>query len=299
MFPKKVSFAKVGFGWLLTAPGQPIIYYGQEQGFNSKCPDSNQINAGSDDANKELLKICGDLNDHPLLHSHNFHPFYRQDMYEGGPFRLGSAVDTLDAKKGIDLKSMTDKSNLFKGDWSQDPMLPRDHELYKFVRNLAKLRRTCPVLVSGITKWGIEGYDQRPPRALMVYSRVSKDMEIVIVINPNEESTTHYQFACDPKINSKDQVYRDVLDADPFQTFKVQIKGDGKCYLNPEKYNEGRIDPFTVRILVHEDKLIKKEGSNDVLYGHPAEEGSGSEYKNLALCANLDESRKTTISAAV
>jgi glycosidase len=279
-FPNDLAFAKVGFAWLFTFPGQPIIYYGQEHGFNNECPEAGDVSAG--DATEELLSLCAQVRELPGDCRADFHPFFRQDMYTAGPLQLGSVVPEVDARKAIDGSKLSwiGTPDIFTGDWTEDPALNRNHELYKFVRKLTRLRRSCPALVSGQTRWGIRGYDSRPPRAVMVYSRVEGDTEVVVVINPDSSASTHYQFECDPSINKDGAVFRDVLDGDVFQTFKVQIR-ENRCFLNPEKYQDGKIEPYTTRILINEDKLVKKK-DGDVNY-HPDCDG-------MALCsANFDE----------
>ena len=69
--------ATVGLSYLLTAPGQPIIYYGLEQGVNGIC---GQVTAG--DASNNISNLCKGHDD----------SLNRQDLFYNGPWRLGSVV---------------------------------------------------------------------------------------------------------------------------------------------------------------------------------------------------------------
>lgn len=190
-------------------------------------------------------------------------------MYTGGPLLLGSAIDSIDALKDIDMAKLHEIKNVSGSSWEEDPMLRRDHDLYRFVKKLTKLRRSCDVFVHGRTRWGVSA-DIRPPRGVMVYSRLSESMEAVMVINPKGEIQEHHEFECDPSLNKQSDVYRDILDKDAY--FTVDLR-EGRCFLKPVNGN-GEISPFQVRILMHEDVLEKKDG--EVFYN--------PDYDNMALC---------------
>eukprot|EP00933_Yihiella_yeosuensis_P051203 TRINITY_DN49073_c0_g1_i1.p1 TRINITY_DN49073_c0_g1~~TRINITY_DN49073_c0_g1_i1.p1 ORF type:complete len:1642 (-),score=335.01 TRINITY_DN49073_c0_g1_i1:196-4806(-) len=72
--------------------------------------------------------------------------FWRQDMFSGGPFRLGSAVPSIKAHAGISNKLMGANGP----HWCEDPLLDRNQEAYKLTRALIRIRRTCAPLRSAL-----------------------------------------------------------------------------------------------------------------------------------------------------
>eukprot|EP00966_Prymnesium_polylepis_P024234 558236-Prymnesium_polylepis.1 len=74
--------------------------------------------------------------------------FYRQDMWTGSPFQLSSVVPAIAslAQIGVDYCGATKASS---PSWQNDPTLSRSHGLYKMVRRLVALRKSCPALRRG------------------------------------------------------------------------------------------------------------------------------------------------------
>lgn len=157
----------LGISYLATAEGMPIIYYGQEQGFNGDCHFHN-MNVGA--ANEQLQEIC----------SGHDHALYRQDMFLGGPFRLGSTIAEINNMAYI---GKTD--NQPSQHWTQDPYLNRNHSLYKLTRKMLHIRKSCHALSYGITKmrWGSEFNG-----GLLAFSRLDGNNEALVVINTSEVS---------------------------------------------------------------------------------------------------------------
>ena len=78
--PDRADLLFAAAGWLMTAPGTPVVYYGIEQGFNGVC-QSQPRNCG--DACESIEHTC-QAGDSDTLK--------RQDMFASEPWRLGSVV---------------------------------------------------------------------------------------------------------------------------------------------------------------------------------------------------------------
>ena len=136
--------SKLAVGYLNTTPGIPVYYYGVEQGFNGVCRSNCE---GPEDAQ------------------------YRQDMFMG-PWRLGSTVPQIDA-----LAAVGQPRRAAPDDWTQDPMLARDHEVYRAARRFARLRRSCPALQRGSMQV------HHASDALLVFTRRLGGTEMLVAIN--------------------------------------------------------------------------------------------------------------------
>jgi hypothetical protein len=191
----------VAASFLLTAPGQPIIWMGFEQGFNQNC-HFDSMNAS--DATQSLQDTCKAGSDDTLK---------RQDMFMEGPWRLGSCVPQIDALNYIgNWESRQTTSN-----WQADPFLNRDHALYQFVRKLVHIRRSCGPLRRGDMVWRNA---QPQINGLLIFSRVdhSTGREVVVIINPAKQasSSAPIPLECTP-------------DKKPFDTWVNLINGFDKA----------------------------------------------------------------------
>ena len=163
--PGNIGYVMSGLGYLLTAPGIPIIYYGLEQGFNGNCPGT--INAGG--ANANIGKECEQ--------SSNSDALKRQDFFSSGVWRLGSAVSSINGLQYVGFSTPA-----LSPHWTEDPMLDRTHFLYKLARKLSALRRSCPPLASGQMAWR-DASDSNG--GVLAYSRVQTNVaEMIIIVNP-------------------------------------------------------------------------------------------------------------------
>lgn len=158
----------LGISYLATAEGMPIIYYGQEQGFNGDCHFHN-MNAG--EANGDIQKECQG-------HSH---ALYRQDMFQSGPFRLGSTVKEIN-----DMAYIGKIQKKPSPSWTEDPYLNRDHVLYRLTRKMFHIRKSCNALSFGTTK--IRWSDHNG--GLLAFSRIDGGNEALVVVN-----TSIHEFA--------------------------------------------------------------------------------------------------------
>ena len=115
---------------LLAAPGLPIVYYGDEQGFSGDCPATSAISAGS--GSYFIEEACETISD----------AFYRQDMWTGAPFLLSSAVPAIADLANISPNWCPAPEEALL--WQYDPLLSRTHSLYKDTRRLLALRKYIP-----------------------------------------------------------------------------------------------------------------------------------------------------------
>ena len=178
----RTDLLMAGFGYLLTAPGIPIIYYGMEQGFNGNCPSN--INAG--DATHNIENEC--------QQSSNSDALKRQDFFQSGVWRLRSSVDSINKLSYVGFSNPS-----VSPFWENDPMLDRSHYLYQLARKLTALRRSCLPLAFGQIVWK----DAEPvDGGVMAYSRVTKIAEMVIIVNPGGAGTVDVQqYTIDGTIN--------------------------------------------------------------------------------------------------
>jgi len=152
----------LGIAYLAVAEGQPILYYGQEQGFNGDCHFDN-INAGN--ANDEIKNECKGYS----------HSLYRQDMFMNGAFRLGSTIASVNRLAYIGKVSKKSPPS-----WQNDPYLDRSHGLYKLARKMLHLRKSCNALSYGHTKFR---WSEENSNGLMAFSRIDNGNEALIIVN--------------------------------------------------------------------------------------------------------------------
>jgi hypothetical protein len=154
----------LGLAYLMTLPGMPIIYYGQEQGFSGVCTANIPIDAG--DATQSIRDTCASRSD----------ALSRQDMFATGSWRLSSTVDAISQLAGIG-KGL----NVTVADWKSDPFLRRDTMVYRAARGAVSVRRSC-----GPLRWGKIAYRRVDDAVggLFSFSRFDDVMEVLVVVNP-------------------------------------------------------------------------------------------------------------------
>eukprot|EP00442_Polarella_glacialis_P024641 CAMPEP_0115122638 /NCGR_PEP_ID=MMETSP0227-20121206/46955_1 /TAXON_ID=89957 /ORGANISM="Polarella glacialis, Strain CCMP 1383" /LENGTH=3177 /DNA_ID=CAMNT_0002524635 /DNA_START=126 /DNA_END=9659 /DNA_ORIENTATION=+ len=142
----------VALAWSFTWYAIPDMFNGVEMGFNGLCYRNNDerqaMKAGMEKNNIEgavadkILDSC----DYTVLGNQMDSAFWRQDMFVGGPFRLGSAVSSVQAEA-----SMTGKLMGANGPhWCEDKLLDRTNQAYRLSRALIRLRRSCAPLRSAL-----------------------------------------------------------------------------------------------------------------------------------------------------
>jgi len=138
----------VAAGWSMTWSGIPELFNGIEMGFNGLCYKDAAERAkmaaalveqgiDSDEAGR-LLRDC----DYSLLGDKINSGFWRQDMFIGGPMRLGSAISSVQEHVGI-------RASLMEANdphWCEDPLLDRTNAIYKTFQALIRIRQSCLAL---------------------------------------------------------------------------------------------------------------------------------------------------------
>jgi len=180
--PDRADLLQTGVAWLMTTPGAPVLYYGVEQGFNGHCPA--HIDVGSENATGIIEAVCASTHCevHPKTQTEDCHSedsLKRQDMFASGPWRLGSAVPEVN-----DLAFVGETQASVSYPWQHDPMLRRDHDVYRSIRGLAHLRGSCSALARGRIEWHDAA---ETPCGVMAFSRYLADdsgSDVFVIINP-------------------------------------------------------------------------------------------------------------------
>eukprot|EP00439_Symbiodinium_sp_Y106_P039343 s2875_g4.t2 len=137
------------FTWCLAWKryGIPDIYNGAEMGLNDprtygtsskQCKEKKaaMVAAGLKDEVAEAILIgC----DYTSFGSRMDPGFWRQDMFSSGPFRLGSAVPSIQAQAGIGAALQGASSP----HWCSDPLLDTRNPVYRLTRALIRMRKAC------------------------------------------------------------------------------------------------------------------------------------------------------------
>ena len=97
-------------------------------------------------------------------------------MFINSPWRLGSAIDSINNLNYIGVwDDIIDNIN--------DPFLQTNHTLYKFVQKLIYFRKSCISIRRGNL---YVRYASQNNGGLFIFSRIYENIEIIIVINPND-----------------------------------------------------------------------------------------------------------------
>jgi glycosidase len=227
-------------GYLLTAMGTPVLYYGVEQGMNAICPSSRP---------NDVAGVC---NDTGFMN----HARYRQDMFVEGPWRLGSVESSINAKAGIGASGETTPAN-----WLNDPYLRRDHTTYKWTRKLNHIRQSCAPLRRGWT-WFRQAWNTSD--GLLAFSRTVDGEEVLIVQNFGSTWRKINPLNIDGGINSSRDgtTYRNLLNG--FQRGRVgNLNGSkGLTFFtqNGNVEEELWVGPYGTMIFAHESKMADWSG---------------------------------------
>jgi MYXO-CTERM domain-containing protein len=195
-------------GYLLAAPGAPILYYGVEQGFDGNC--GSAIGGMSGEAAAEIQGICKSFE----------HTRYRQDMFVTGPFRLGSVVDPIRNLGHIG----ADQPGPRPASWTTDPMLDRSHDLYRWVRRLVAIRKSCTALRRGETYFRAA---HGAPGGLLAFSRIDGDQELMVLVNTGDAAIPVSQLFVDAGIHRGHDFerWRNLMNG--FETASLGVLGGG------------------------------------------------------------------------
>src|SRR3989338_4378056 len=224
--------------YLLTAPGTPIIYYGQEQGFNQNC---NFQNMNTGDATSDISQTCQTINSDNAGDD----VLKRQDMFIGSGWRLGSAVPAINDLNYIGVWNPIQTS----ANWRNDPFLRTDHDLYKNLRKFTHISRSCQALRQGTMVWR----NAQPfIGGMLFFSRIFQSKEeIVVIINPGSQTQTLSQVQVDNTVNfnASFQVYKNLFNG--FQQGTIGYQS-GQAYLF---FNNIQIAPSSYMIFVHQNNV--------------------------------------------
>ena len=215
----RIDLLMSGFGYLLTAPGIPIIYYGMEQGFNGNCPSVDHMNAG--DATTNIEKEC--------QQSSNSDALKRQDMFQSGVWRLQSSVKSINKLSYVGFTTPR-----VSPIWTNDPFLDRTHNLYQLARKLSALRKSCMPLAFGNMVWKDASNSNG---GVLAYSRVSDIAEMLIIVNPGGTGAiVPTSYPIDKQINTvSGEKYVNVFA--PSQIAHTSVSGQDAILNFPENFN--------------------------------------------------------------
>lgn len=198
---------------LLLSEGMPIIYYGFEQGLNGARPATDRIQIADGEARRQAEHILS-LTDH----SGTAHPRYRQDMFVGGPWRLGSTVESVQALAGVG-RPLAERS---PANWREDPYLRTDHELFQRIRGLSHLRQSCSALRYG--KMYFRAAEEAANGGLLVFSRIDSPSgrEVLVVTNSSDRNIPIRSLIIDSNLarGQQGQLWRNALNG--FEQGRVQ-----------------------------------------------------------------------------
>ncbi|MBU6375808.1 MAG: hypothetical protein KGQ59_07425, partial [Bdellovibrionales bacterium] len=167
--PDDQRISQFGLSYLATAPGIPVIYYGMEQGFNGLCRSGSISSLVTPNV---LDQECSKKSESWV------HSLFRQDMFVGGMFRLGSSIPSVNS-----LAFIGPPPNPIPTPGGPDPYLRRDHQIYLTSRRLNYLRRSCVALQRGDISW-VKTESKNP--GLFAFSRKYQDQEILILANNSD-----------------------------------------------------------------------------------------------------------------
>ena len=176
-----------GLGYLLTAPGVPVLYYGLEQGLNGDCHQSKTQT--SNEAKKNLGNVCSS-------DSFSNHARYRQDMFASGVFRLGSVVPEINKWAGIGRQSIPSPLP------TTDPYTDTSHAMFQHTAKLIDIRKSCFALRHGGMYF--RAADSSPADkggGFYAFSRVANGDEVLVLINSSSNARPVDKLLIDKNLN--------------------------------------------------------------------------------------------------
>ena len=233
-FDKHYKRGILGYIYLATAQGTPLLYYGQEQGFNQKGNPNNVV-VGDDASYQEIISVFASTND----------ALKRQDMFMG-PWRLGSAVNEIDS-----LSYVGKVGNYNKIDWRSDQFLKRDHDMYKEIKSINWLRKSCETLREGNQYFRYGGLSNTN-YGVLGFSRVHNSDEIVMILNDSDNDyVPQPNILVDGSLNTPD-VTRYVNVKDSNDQGVVKKLADGTTVL---MFNNANLRSNGYKVYVKADNL--------------------------------------------
>lgn len=173
----------------------------------------------------------------------------RQSMFESSGFRLGSAVPEID-----NLAFLGPSSPIKPGpyDWKNDKFLNLNNGIYKGLRRLIGIRKSCSVLSLGRTV--IRRLDDQK-NGIMIFSRIFENKEIVVMINAGAGDQHISSVPVDPAVNAaQDQKYRMLLD---YNIAGITQKGGQGMEI---RFNPAyKLQNWNYAIFVQENNIAKQD----------------------------------------
>ncbi|KAJ3094463.1 hypothetical protein HDU97_008034 [Phlyctochytrium planicorne] len=215
------------FGFLFTMQGQPILYYGSEQGFSGDC-NYNAITGGTKEAYDHIVKVCNFSGYEGESHSTSRQPFF---LSSG--FKLRTANPTTDAFAKIG------PAPAFQSfDWKSDPYLDRNNFIYIHTRRLIHIRRSCAPLRNGAAY--IRKTDDY---GLIAFSRVS-NYEAVVLMNVKRNggyTVNSYTISVDFNLNAEGTKFVNLLNPSGTAAYVRKNSSGGKVLdFGPGNFNLDR-----------------------------------------------------------
>ncbi len=207
---RMIGQLSMALGYLTTAYGVPVLYYGVEQGLDANCPADSGISGVSDAARGEIGNVCNGWE----------HTRYRQDMFVEGPWRLRSLVSSVDSLAHVGF----DQDRDHPSSWTSDPYLNRDHDLYRWTRKLIAIRKSCGALRRGSIYFRAA---HGQPGGLLAFSRVLDSREVLVMINTGDSTISPDFMTIDANLHrGRDYaVWRNLLNG--YDTATVGALGGG------------------------------------------------------------------------
>ena len=244
-FDKNEKKFRTALGYLLTTSGVPIIYYGMEQGLDGEC-NFDRTSVNDPTTRKELDDICKSTEFSNDSRS-------RQDMFVGGPWRLGSVVPEINALAGIGVGTSARQNS--GASEQQDPYANTGHDLFQYVRKLIAIRKSCDALSHGKIYFRAAN---DTPEGLLAFSRIIDGHEALVVINSSQEDIEVAYLTLDSSINANrnSTYYQNLFNLG--EKAQVIRNSDGATFGAFDRANSGR--PFvaksrSVAVFIHESEI--------------------------------------------
>ncbi|KAJ3417372.1 hypothetical protein HDV05_004837 [Chytridiales sp. JEL 0842] len=192
--------AFLGAAFLTTMQGQPIIYYGFEQAFAGTCA-FDKIVGGDSESYQHLRQVCQDDS-----YSGDAHSLSRQSMFVSSGWKMRSAIEATNKLAGIGPRGFPPAAGSY--DWKKDPYLDTSNVMYKFLRKMLKVRKSCEALRRGSTFMRVSN-----DYGLLAYSRVAS-YEAVVLLNVKREggyNVPSYTVNVDASLNADGGQFKNLL----------------------------------------------------------------------------------------
>jgi len=240
--------------WTFTWYGVPDLNQGMEMGFDGTCFDESGDGRSSIQMHPDAqIKVASTLLEN-CNHTSKQLPdrgFWHQDMFSGGPMRLGAAVASAHGEAGM-------RSELMQASgphWCEDRILERKNPIFRTAKALSRIRRSCPALSSShdLQAKLIEGEPEQlaywklaesEPRAMLVLLNFAKD-----------PSTMDFKFSLPPiEVSSLKDGQRFMNLLNPGQVAIVVAKGNDSYFFVPALDRPPRASIFALEEEVAPDE---------------------------------------------